>query len=297
MLSDSEAVPTEKREKTLAAIRAVLATARSKRGGAAPGAVVQADVDLAADELVVAGVRPYVQLLARVTGGSLTTLTPMFEDWWQRFAARRSDPERAVLAAPLRATLHLRHLLAALENAVREELALEDPQVPLLNALRVAEITALKNEVRALKAQLQARSFGESSALTQQVANLEAHRDQLQRDLEITTYQVAQLTSLLDARHEALRAHEDARRDAFHRLQERFARLEALLTRPANSDGAFAKLSATLKRLHKQLGTAKPQGRLSPRARKMTRRPHRERAYRAAEKKSKGVARRYKRRK
>lgn len=81
---------------------------RRSRGGAGRGRA--ADVDL-----IAAGIRPYPQLLARATGGPLSTLTPMFEDWWQRFVAvRRPEGERAALAAPLRTMPHLRHLLAAL---------------------------------------------------------------------------------------------------------------------------------------------------------------------------------------
>ncbi len=140
---DPEAAPADpagRREDTVATVRAVLSAARARRGGPAAG-VIQADVDLAADALVAAGVRPYPQLLSRIAGGSLSTLTPMFEDWWQRFAAvRRPEGERAALAAPLRTMLHLRHLLAALEDAARSELGLKDAHPPLANALQAAEL-------------------------------------------------------------------------------------------------------------------------------------------------------------
>jgi len=249
-------------ERCVTAVRAALTAARAKRG-AGSRALVQADVDLAANELVAAGIRPYPQLLARITGGSLSTLTPMFEDWWQRFAAaQRPESERASLAAPLRTTLHLRHLLAALEDAARAELGLKDAHEPLTNALQAAELSALHSEVRALKAQLQARSLGESSALTQQVKALEARREQLQQELEAMTYQVAQLSAQLEVRQEALRAQEDARREALRRLEDGFARVEALLAHPERSEAALSRVSAGLERLKKDLRhTAKPKPR------------------------------------
>ena len=246
-------------ERCLVAVRATLTASRAQRG-AASRAVAQADVDLAADELVAAGIRPYPQLLARATGGSLSTLTPMFEDWWQRFAAaRRPDAERTRLPGPLRTTLHLRHLLSALEDAARAELGLEDAHPPLENAMLAAEVTALRSEVKALKARLHARALGESTALTQQVKALEARREQLQQELEAMTYQVAQLTGQLEVRHEALRAQEDARRDALRRVEEGFARVEALLTRPLSADTALGRVAAGLERLRKDLrGASKP---------------------------------------
>ena len=272
---DPEAAPAGtrgKHKKAVTAVRAVLTAARARRGGAGL-AVLQADVDLAADELVAAGVRPYPQLLSRVTGGSLSTLTKMFEDWWQRFAAaRRPEAERMALAAPLRTTLHLRHLLAALEDAARAELGLKDAEGPLVTALQAAEVTTLKSEVRAVKAQLQARGLGESSALTLQVKALEARREQLQQDLEGMTYQVTQLTGQLEARHEALRAQEDARREAIRRLAEGFARVEALLTRPVSADEALARISLGLERLRKHLRPSKPKSRPAKRAQPTMRR-------------------------
>ena len=259
--------PAAALERCLAVVRATLAETRAQRG-AASRAVLQADVDLAADALVTAGLRPYPQLLARATGGSLSTLTPMFEDWWQRFAAaRRPEAERARLAAPLRTTLHLRHLLAALEDAARTELGLKDAHPPLANALQAAELAALQSEVKALKARLQARALGESSALTQQVKALEARREQLQQELEAMTYQVAQLTGQLEARHEALRAQEEARRAALRRVEEGFARVEALLTRPLSAHAALGRVAAGLDRLRKDLGGARPRARPSLRAR------------------------------
>ena len=165
----------------------------------------------------------------------------MFEDWWQRFAAaRQPETERTRLAGPLRTTVHLRHLLSALEDAARAELGLEDAHPPLENAVLTAEVTALRSEVKALKARLHARALGESTALTQQVKALEARRDALQQELEAMTYQVTQLTGQLEARHEALRAQEDARREALRRIEEGFARVEALLTRPQNAEPIHA---------------------------------------------------------
>ena len=259
--------PAAALEQRLAAVRAALSTARAQRG-AASRAVAQADVDLAADALVAAGVRPYPQLLARATGGSLSTLTPMFEDWWQRFAtARQPEAERTRLAGPLRTTLHLRHLLSALEDAARAELGLKEAHPPLENAMLAAEVTALRSEVKALKARLHARALGESTALTQQVKALEARRDELQQELEAITYQVTQLTGQVEARHEALRAQEDARREALRRLEEGFVRVEALLTRPLRADAALARVAAGLERLRKDLGGARPKPRSALRAR------------------------------
>ena len=268
---DPEAAPADpagRREDTVATVRAVLTAARARRGGPAAG-VIQADVDLAADALVSAGVRPYPQLLSRITGGSLSTLTPMFEDWWQRFAAtRRPAAERTSLPAPLRTALHLRHLLAALEDAARAELGLEETRQPLANALQAAEAAALQSEVRALKARLHARSLGESNALAQQVKALEARREQLQQELEAMTYQVTQLSGQLEARQEAMRAQEDARREAIRRLEEGFARVEALLTHPGSADVALAQVTAGLERLRKAVGAAaKPKARPSARPR------------------------------
>ncbi len=260
--------PADALERCLAVVRATLAETRTQRG-AASRAVLQADVDLAADELVAAGIRPYPQLIARATGGSLSTLTPMFEDWWQRFAAaRQPETERTRLAGPLRTALHLRHLLSALEDAARAELGLEDAHPPLENAMLAAEVTALRSEVKALKARLHARALGESTALTQQVKALEARREQLQQELEAMTYQVTQLTGQLEVRHEALRAQEDARRDALRRVEEGFARVEALLTRPQNADAALGRVAAGLDRLRKDLRSAsKPKERTPARPR------------------------------
>ena len=104
------------------------------------------------------------------------------------------------------------HHAAAPADPERAELGLKEAHPPFENAVLAAEVTALRSEVKALKARLHARALGESTALTQQVKALEARRDELQQELEAMTYQVTQLTGQLEARHEALRAQEDARR-------------------------------------------------------------------------------------
>ena len=81
------------------------------------------------------------------------------------------------------------------------------------------------------------------------------------------TYQVAQLTGQLEARHEALRAQEEARRAALRRVEEGFARVEALLTRPLSAHAALGRVAAGLDRLRKDLGGARPRARPSLRAR------------------------------
>ena len=71
------------------------------------------------------------------------------------------------------------------------------------------------------------------------------------------TYQVTQLTGHLEARHEALR-----------RIEEGFARLEALLTRPLSADAALGRVAAGLDRLRKDLRSAsKPKERTPARPR------------------------------
>ena len=93
-------------------------------------------------------------------------------------------------------------------------------------------------------------------------------RDALQQELEAMTYQVTQLTGQLEARHEALRAQEDARRGALRRIEEGFARVEALLTRPLSADAALGRVSAGLDRLRKDLRSAsKPKERAPAQAR------------------------------
>ena len=145
---------------------------RARRDAVGVRDVVQADVDVAAEALIHAGFRPYPRLIAVVTGGSLSTVTPMFDDWWTRFALRGADPNSPSLDLSVKAALHVRLLVAQLEATVREQVReVPDP----------------------LRALIAAAQVGEHQALQMRVATLTAERDKLSEHLAALTYKVAKL--------------------------------------------------------------------------------------------------------
>jgi len=134
--------------------------------------VSQGDVDVAAEALIRARLRPYPRLITTVTGGSLSTVTPMFDDWWTRFALRSVDPNSPSLGPSVKVALHVRLLIAQLEATVREQVrGVPDP----------------------LRALIAAAQVGEHQALQARVATLTAERDKLSEHLAALTYKVAKL--------------------------------------------------------------------------------------------------------
>lgn len=87
------------------------------------------------------------------------------------------------------------------------------------------------------------------------------------------TYQVTQLATQAENRQEALRTQEDARREALRRVEAGFARVEALLARPADAPAALARVTAGLERLRKALHAAPPKARRAVRPRPTVRHP------------------------
>lgn len=77
----------KKLQPQLLAIEGIAAARRqilARRATAGSGDVIQADVDLVATALVAARERPYPQAIVAITGGSLSTVTPLFHDWFMR---------------------------------------------------------------------------------------------------------------------------------------------------------------------------------------------------------------------
>jgi hypothetical protein len=162
-----------------------VATARSaiqaRRQATGQHDVSQGDVDVAAEALIRAQLRPYPRLITTVTGGSLSTVTPMFDDWWNRFALRRVDPNSPSLGPSVKVALHVRLLIAQLEATVREQVrGVPDP----------------------LRALIAAAQVGEHQALQARVATLTAERDKLSEHLTALTYKVAKLEAQMRKRAE-----------------------------------------------------------------------------------------------
>src|SRR5579859_6352309 len=93
-----------------------------RRAVAGSGDITQEDVDLAARTLLAVRERPYPQAIVVVAGGSLSTVGPLFHDWFMRFAYRDADPNSPSLDAPTRMSLHVQRLVAQLEATVREQI-------------------------------------------------------------------------------------------------------------------------------------------------------------------------------
>ena len=215
------------------AARREIADRRQARGTGARD-VMQEDVDTAAEALVKAGIRPYPQLVGSMTGGSLSTVGPKFEDWWVRFAARRLDPDQPGLELPLQIALRVRHLIAGLEAAVREQLRgrLDPPVV-----------------FRA------AAELGERQALRAQIAALEATREKLTADVAALTFKVSELEAGISTQATARQAATTALEAHLSHLTQALSRLQRRLDQDS-SDGDRQLLTA-LQRLRTQLKGAR----------------------------------------
>jgi hypothetical protein len=172
----------KKLQAQLLAIEGVAAARRqilARRATANSGDVIQADVDLVATALVAARERPYPQSVVAITGGSLSTVTPLFHDWFMRFAYRDPDTKTVSLDAPARIPMLVQHLVAQFVMAVREQIRdVPDP----------------------LQALIAAAQLGEQQALKSQLSTVTAQRDQLQRSVEALSYRIANLSTELAAR-------------------------------------------------------------------------------------------------
>jgi uncharacterized protein YoxC len=193
-------------------------------------------VDLAAEALVRTGTRPFPQLLAQITGGSLSTLTAL-PGLVHRFAFRGVDPATPELELPTQVTLRVRHLLAGVESAIREQLCdLTESQVVLEAAAGLGERQALKAEITALQ----------------------PTRKRLEDELAATTYRVSELDTRLEAALQARAAGAEALQGAVEQLQQAVqhthAKLDAAVTKLP--DHAIQRLSREVHRLSAQL-TAK----------------------------------------
>lgn len=167
------------RQKVAAARRAIL----ERRQTSGSGDVTQADVDLAAQVLVDERLRPHPRILLPITGGSLSTVTPLLEDWFARFALRGVDPHAPGLDLPTRVSLNVQLLVAQLAAAVRDQ------------------VSGTPDPMQALVA---AAQLGQHQALRAQVTALEAQREQLTQSLQAMTYRVAELEERLQTRQAAV---------------------------------------------------------------------------------------------
>ena len=172
----------KKLQAQLLAIEGVAAAKRqilARRAAVNSGDVIQADVDLVATALVAARERPYPQSVVAITGGSLSTVTPLFHDWFMRFAYRDPDTKTVSLDAPARIPVLVQHLVAQFVMAVREQIRdVPDPLQALIGAAQLGEQQALKSQLSAVTAQ----------------------RDQLQRSVEALSFRITNLGTELAAR-------------------------------------------------------------------------------------------------
>ena len=172
----------KKLQPQLLAIEGIAAARRqilARRATAGSGDVIQADVDLVATALVAARERPYPQAIVATTGGSLSTVTPLFHDWFMRFAYRDPDTKTVSLDAPARIPVLVQHLVAQFVMAVREQIRdVPDPLQALIGAAQLGEQQALKAQLSAVTAQ----------------------RDQLQRSVEALSFRITNLGTELAAR-------------------------------------------------------------------------------------------------
>ena len=204
-------------------VAAARAAIRSRRQATGSSDVSQGDVDVAAEALVRARLRPYARLITAITGGSLSTVGPLFDDWWDRFASRGVDPNSPALDLPTKVSMHARLLVAQFEAAIREQICdVADPQKALVAAAQLGEHQALR---------------ARATALTQE-------RDQLRDRLASLTYKVAELET-------QLRETATARADDATQLLQATERLERALT--TASSVAQKRRSVPLEDLAKQV--------------------------------------------
>jgi hypothetical protein len=204
-----------------------------RRAAVGSGDVTQADVDLVATALVAARERPYPQAIVAVAGGSLSTVTPLFHDWFMRFAYRDADTKTVSLAVPERVPLLVQHLVAQLEMAVREQLrTVADPMQALLGAVQL----------------------GEQQALKAQLAAVTAQRDKLQQSLESLLYRVSKLDTELAARRREDEAQQAAVAHALEAIRETLDRVPGhFAPSGGNSEIGLANLAKEVGRLRTAL--------------------------------------------
>jgi hypothetical protein len=134
--------------------------------------VTAGDVEFAAMALVQAGAQPHPRLIVRITGGSLSTVSRHFQEWFAAFAQRSLDPADPRLDLPTKVTLRLQLLVANLVAAAREQ---------LLGVKKPEEVFQAAAEL------------GERQALKAQLDSLVGQRTQLTQALEAATYRIAKL--------------------------------------------------------------------------------------------------------
>lgn len=211
-----------------------------RRAVAGSSDVTQEDVDLAARTLLAVRERPYPQAIVAVTGGSLSTVGPLFHDWFMRFAYRDAEPNSPALDVPTRISLHVQRLVAQLEAAVREQIrGVPDPTQALIAAAQLGEQQGLKTQL---------------SALT-------ADRERMSEALAAMTYKVSELESQLATRAAVeLTANNELKR-ATDRLQSTFDQLREQLTRPApTAHTALTRLAAQVRQLRTDLKQSRRTG-------------------------------------
>jgi len=182
-----------------------------RRAVVGSGDLTQEDVDLAARALISVRERPYPQAIVVIAGGSLSTVGPMFDDWFMRWAYRDADPNSPALDAPTKISLHVQRLVAQLEAAVR------------------AQVRGVPDPTQALIA---AAQLGEQHGLRAQLVAIAAERDRLSEALAAMTYKASELESQNAARAAAERTSNTELKRATERLQVTFDRLREQLAQP-----------------------------------------------------------------
>jgi hypothetical protein len=162
-------------------VTGAIAAAREALGKKRPAGsrdVTAGDVEFAAMALIHAGAQPHPRLLVRITGGSLSTVSRLFQEWFAAFAQRSLDPADPRLDLPTKVTLRVKLLVAHLEAAVREQ---------LLGVRRPEDVFAA------------AAALGERQALKEQLALVSAERDRLTQEGTSLTYRLKQVETQLQA--------------------------------------------------------------------------------------------------
>jgi len=218
---------------TIPLVRVARDEIHQRRAAANSDAVTQEDVDLAARVLVAVRIRPYPQAIVSVTGGSLGTVGPMFDDWFMRWAYRDADPNSPALDAPTKMALHVQRLVAQLEAAVR------------------AQIQDAPNPRQALIA---AAQLGEQHGLRAQLAAVATERDRLSEALTAMTYKVSELESQHAVRVTAERTSNTELKRATERMQLTFERLREELAQPIpTATTALTRLASEVRQLRTDL--------------------------------------------
>jgi len=136
-------------------VTGAIAAAREALGKKRPAGsrdVTAGDVEFAAMALVQAGAQPHPRLILRITGGSLSTVSRLFAEWFASFAQRSVDPGDPRLDLPTKVTLRLQLLVANLVSAAREQLlGLKRPEEVFQAAAELGERQAMREQIAALK--------------------------------------------------------------------------------------------------------------------------------------------------